>query len=50
MQFLSHNVCSCMLSVKGLRIATSGARVKYCSTCIELRDEIMRQVIAYKSL
>ena len=34
MQFLSHNTCSCMLSVKGLRIATSGVRVKYCSTYI----------------
>ena len=39
-----------MLSVKGLRNATSGVRVKYYSTYIELRDAIMRQVVAYKSL
>ena len=44
-------MCSCMLSVKGLCIVTSvQVTYEWNSTYIELRDQIRRQVVAYKSL
>ena len=44
-------MCSCMLSVKGLCIVTSvQVTYEWSSKYIELRDQIRRQVVAYKSL
>ena len=44
-------MCSCILSVKGLCIVTSvQVTYEWSSTYIELRDQIRRQVVAYKSL